>query len=122
MHLIREVPGNLNDYFRVRANRKVDRDRTVSLSGRIYEAPVELTGKTVSLLYHKQDPSRIEVFYNNKSYGMLTPLDVNDNCKVRRHRHITEIVSKEQKEIPLETENHYRGGSLFGKGGADDEL
>ena len=122
LHLIREAPRNLNDYFRVRVNRKVDRDRTVSLAGRIYEAPVELTGKTVTLLYHEQDPSRVEVFYNSKSYGMLTPLNVNVNCRVRRHRHITEIVSKEQEEVPVKTEKHYRGGSLFGKGEEDDEL
>lgn len=116
LHLIQEAPRNLNDYFRIRVNRKVDRDRTVSLAGRIYEAPVELIGKTVTLLYHEQDPSRVEVFYNNKSYGMLTTLNVNVNCKVRRHRHITEIVSKEPQEVPVNTENHYRGGSLFGKG------
>lgn len=120
LHLIREAPKNLPDYFRTRTIRKVDKDRTVSLLGRIYEAPVELIGKTVTLLYHEQDPSRVEVFYNSKSHGMLIPLNVNVNCKVRRKQHITEIVSKEQKEVPLETENHYKGGSLFGKGEEDD--
>lgn len=42
---------------------------------------------------------------------------------VRGKHHITEIVSKEQKEVPLvKTENHYRGGSLFGKAEEDDKL
>lgn len=54
----------------MRAIRKVDKERTVSLLSRFYEAPVELIGRAVTLLYHEEDPLTIEVFYNNKSYGM----------------------------------------------------
>jgi len=39
-HLLREAPPDLLDYFRLRASRKVDRDRTVSLHGKLYEAPL----------------------------------------------------------------------------------
>ncbi|CAO0821687.1 hypothetical protein DFAR_2560001 [Desulfarculales bacterium] len=34
---------------------------TVSLAGRLYEAPVPLTGKQIILLYHDYDPNRVEV-------------------------------------------------------------
>jgi len=123
IHLIREAPNDLEDYFRKRTTRKVDKDRTVSLLGRIYEAPVELIGKTVTLLYHEHDPSRIEVLYNNKSYGMLLPLDVNVNCRVRRQQRITEIipVNNGQGGEPIKTEDLYRGGKLFEKEGEEDD-
>lgn len=123
IHLIREAHKDLEDYFRKRAIRKVDRDRTVSLLGRIYEAPVELIGKTVTLLYHEHDPSRIEVFYNNNSYGMLLPLDVNINCRVRRH-HVLEIIPVDNGqggEAPSKPEDLYRAGRLFEKGGSEDD-
>ena len=87
--------------------RKVDRDRTVSLAGRLYEAPIDLVGKIVTLLYHESDPARVEVFFNNVTHGMLLPLDMNVNCKIRRdHVKGLDIVSGETK---------YEAGKLFGE-------
>jgi putative transposase len=107
IHLIREAPKGLDDYFRTRAVRKVDNDRTVSLSGRLYEAPVDLIGKMVTLLYQENDPARVEVFLGNASFGMLVPLDVNVNCRVRRdHPKGVDLISGEAK---------YEGGKLFGE-------
>lgn len=62
VHLLREAPKDLDDYFRKRALRRVARDRTVALNARLYEAPLELIGKQVSLLYHDHDPARVEVY------------------------------------------------------------
>lgn len=109
LHLLREAPKGLADYFRVRIIRKVDKDRTVSLGGRLYEAPVHLIGKMVTLLYHEHDPSRVEVFFNNTSSGMLVPLDVNVNCRVRRHR-VLELLPDDKDRTKCE------GGELFGRG------
>lgn len=83
-HLIREAPADLHDYFRIHVVRKVDRDRTVSLGGRLYEAPVCLIGKTITLLHHEDDPLRVEALYQGSSHGMLVPLDMNINCRIRR--------------------------------------
>ncbi len=49
----KEAPKQLMDHFRKRVTRKVGKDRTISLDGRLYEAPVALIGKTVTLLYHE---------------------------------------------------------------------
>ncbi len=57
-HLVREAPTDLNGHFRMRTTRKVDRDRTVSLNGWLYEAPVNLIGRTVTLLYNEDDLAR----------------------------------------------------------------
>ena len=115
IQLINEAPKYMTDYFRKRVNRKVDKDRTVTLLKRIYEAPVELIGKTVTLHYQASDSSRVEIFYQNKSYGMLIPVNVNVNCSIKRNCNVTELISKDTPEISTNTknENFYTGGKLF---------
>jgi hypothetical protein len=111
LHLIREAPKHLMDYFRKRAIRKVDKDRTISLDGRLYEAPVALIGRAVTLLYHENDPARVEILYNAVSYGMAVPLDVCINAKIKRSHQAMDIIP-ERQYLPDETK--YRGGQLFG--------
>ena len=120
IHLVREAPGDLERHFRKKVNRKVSKDRSISLMERLYEAPVELIGRTVALLYHENDPARIEALYNNKSYGMLIPIDLNVNCRVKRQREKTEIIVEDGNQADTMPEDHYRGGSLFGGGSKDD--
>ena len=110
-HLIREAPKDLDDHFRQRVNRKVDRDRTVSLNGRLYEAPVHLIGSVVTLLFHEDDPVRVESFRDGVSQGMLLPLDVKVNCKIRRRHDIVELITPESSAP--EVDKRYEGGKLF---------
>ncbi len=121
---IREAPKDLDDYFRKRSVRRVDKDRTLSLAGRNYEAPVELVEQAVTLLYHEHDPARVEVFLNNRSYGMLAPVNLAVNCRVRRNQHGTEIIPEAVPESgEAASEPSYGGGQLFGRVGDEhDEL
>lgn len=114
VELVRQAPKNLSDFFRKRALRKVDRDRTVSLCGRLYEAKVELIGKTISLLYHEDDPTRVEVFWQEKPLGFLVPLDMHINCRIRRHNHQTQLLQKpaDNQQNPQQ-QPCYQGGILF---------
>jgi putative transposase len=112
IHLIREAPTYLMDYFRKRVTRKVDKDRTISLDGRLYEAPVSLIARTVTLLYHESDPARVELLYNGTSYGMLIPLDVHVNVKVKRAHQAVDIIP--EREYTEETDL-YRNGQVFGR-------
>jgi transposase InsO family protein len=84
MECIRPAPKDLEDYFRKRARRRVAKDRTVSLNGRLFEAPVPLIGKQLTLLYHDHESARVEILFDGRSYGMLTPVDLHVNCRVRR--------------------------------------
>lgn len=86
LEVIRTAPADLEDHFRKEARRRVAKDRTVSLEGRVYEAPTKLIGEYVRLLYHADRPERIEVFHQNTSHGLLVPVDLKVNCKVKRHR------------------------------------
>jgi putative transposase len=86
MQCLRCAPDNLKDHFRVVARRTVAKDRSVTLDGRLFEAPVALTGKRIDLLYHKNESRRVEARLNNQSYGLLRPVDLAVNCRVKRDR------------------------------------
>jgi transposase InsO family protein len=109
MECLRQAPRDLAEHFRKTARRKVAKDRTISLDGRLFEAPVALIGKQVSLLYHDQDPQRVEIVFNGKTYGMLTPLDIHVNCRVKRDKN-------NNPQLHTDNETHpYTGGSLWGR-------
>jgi len=114
MECIRQAPRNLKDHFRKTARRKVAKDRTVSLNGRIFEAPIALVGKQVSLLYHDDDPLQVEVLLNAKTYGLLSPLDIHVNCRVKRDKNNNpDLVSTDEGRT-------YKGGSLWRRSKDDD--
>jgi putative transposase len=84
MSCLRSVPENLKDYFRTVALRKVNKDRSITLYGRIYKAPVALIGKRVEVMYHEDEPGIVEVKYQNESHGVIRPLNHNVNYRVKR--------------------------------------
>lgn len=106
---LREAPKDLMDHFRKTARRKVAKDRTISLNGRIFEAPVPLIGKQVSLLYHEEEPDKVEVMLGEKSYGMLTTVDVHVNSRVRRNKDGNIEIDAS------ESDSTYKGGGLWGR-------
>jgi putative transposase len=108
IHCLRPAPENLKDYFRTVALRKVAKDRTVTLDGRIYEAPVLLIGQRVELLYHQADPDDVEIRYNGKSYGMLRRLDLAVNYRVKRDKN-----SNTQIHATEASGSSYQGGRLW---------
>jgi putative transposase len=112
LHCIREAPKDLMDHFRKRVTRKVDKDRTISLDGRLYEAPVTMIGKTVTLLYHESDPARVEILFNGISYGMVLPLNVHINAKVKRAYQAVDLIPERDY---TEEKDRYRSGQVFGK-------
>lgn len=83
---VRAAPKDLSDHFRQQARRRVAKDRTVALAGRLFEAPIALIGKQITLLYHPHERSRLEARFEGKSYGFLTVLDLNVNCRVKREK------------------------------------
>jgi putative transposase len=112
--LLRSAPKDLRDYFRTTVRRKVDKDRTVTLLGKIYEAPAGLIGKTVTLLYHENEAGRIEIFQDEVSVGFLGVLDTGVNSRVRRTgKQKLELLPENVPQIPSPA---VRGGSLFGTG------
>jgi len=106
MHCLRTAPANLKDYFRKVARRTVSKDRSITLNGRLYEAPVALIGKRVELLYHGSQPEKVEVKYQNKSFGMIRTVDLNVNYRVKRDKN-------NNPQIQSEDLTKYQGGKLL---------
>jgi transposase InsO family protein len=113
MHCLRSSPANLKDYFRKVARRTVSKDRSITLNGKLYEAPVALIGKRVELLYHGSQPERVEVKYQNKSFGLIRTLDLNVNYRVKRDKN-------NNPQIQSEGLTRYMGGKLLSQKGDSD--
>lgn len=86
VELIRTPPPDLEDHFRKEVRRRVTKDRTVSINGRLFEAPTKFIGEQISLLFHEHKPQRVEIIYQGKSHGLLVPLDLKINAKTGRDR------------------------------------
>jgi len=112
MECLRAAPKNLKDHFRKTARRKVAKDRTITLNGRLFEGPVVLIGKRVELLWHESKPEVVEIVSDKKSYGPARPVDLHLNCRIKRDKNSdTDMTTGDGPK--------YRGGRLWsGKGGA----
>ena len=107
MECLRPAPRNLKDHFRKVARRKVAKDRTITFNGCLFEAPVPLIGKQVELLYHEDNTNRIEIKWQSKSYGIVRPVDVHVNCRIKRDENNGGNI------IINTTDSSYRGGNLL---------
>ncbi len=86
MQCLRSAPENLPDYFRKAVRRRVNKDRSVVVDKRLFEAPVDLIGKRVELLYHEQSPEQVEIRCSGQSYGCLRQVDLHVNSRVKRDK------------------------------------
>ena len=109
---LRTAPADLMDHFRQTARRRVAKDRTITLNGRLFEAPVALIGRQVDLLYHADEPDRVEIRWAQKSYGIATPVNLYVNCRVKRDKNSNVDISADPAR--------YLGGSLFKERTSDE--
>ena len=82
-------PGpDFDDLFLFEAKRRVMKDRTVSLNGRLYEVDALLVGQTVVLRYDPAAPPNrpLQIVHDGKPAGQATVLDAYANTAVRRVR------------------------------------
>ena len=103
---LRTAPDNLKDYFRIVVRRRVAKDRSVTLNGHLFEAPVALIGKRIDLLYHKNEPQRVEARLNNQCYGWLRPVNLAVNCRVKRDRNSNTQIEPVDRPAP-------KGGKIW---------
>ena len=106
MECLRPAPANLKDSFRLAVRRRVAKDRTVSLNGKLFEAPVGLIGQQVTLRYHESDLEQVEVFLKNQSYGFLYPVNLQVNSRVKRDKDSRLVLEASE-------EGSYQGGALW---------
>jgi hypothetical protein len=118
MHCLRASPDNLLDYFRKAVRRRVNKDRSVVVDKRLFEAPVDLIGKRVELLYHEQSPEKVEIRFSGQSYGFLNQIDLHVNSRVKRDKNgQVELTGEEttQNGSSIETQTRPQSGLLWEK-------
>ena len=86
LECVRAAPRDLKDHFRSILRRRVNKDRTIMVQNRLFEAPVTLVGERVEVLFHESSPEEIEVKWKQKSYGFLTAVDLHVNCGIKRDK------------------------------------
>ncbi len=81
-------PGlDLDDLFLFEVLRKVQKDRTVSLDGTVYEVDASLVGEAVTLRYDPVAAKRaIQVWHQERFIATAKPVDLYANCFVKRDR------------------------------------
>jgi len=106
LECLRSAPANLRDFFRQTARRRVAKDRTISLNGKLFEAPVALIGQQVALRFHEAESERVEVFSGPQSYGFLAPVNLQVNSRVKRDKDSRLVLESSE-------ESAYQGGALW---------
>lgn len=96
-------PGiDLDDLFLFESKRKVQKDRTISLNGMVYEIDASLVGETVTLRYNPANQGNaIEVCHNSQFVQEAKLVDTYANCFVKRDRPSSTI-----GEIELDKDKH----------------
>lgn len=86
--LTRPAPEDLDALMRMKVTRKVARDRTIQLAGRVYEAPDGFVGEVVEVRYDPYDPARPVHFVckGESKETLLRRLDLHVNAKIVRGR------------------------------------
>ena len=83
-----DPPLDLDEVFLFEAKRRVQKDRTVSLHGVVYEVDAALVGETVTLRY---DPAAapghpVQVCHDGQPHGYARVVNLYANCFVKRQR------------------------------------
>jgi transposase InsO family protein len=115
MACMRTAPENLKDHFRKMEKRRIANDRTLTLNGRLYEGPIALIGKRVDVLYHVHEPERIEIVFQDRTYGFHQPVNPHVNCRVRRTKNNQAELNPVEQNAVIGIDARYQGGRLFSK-------
>jgi len=75
-------PNLLNEYFMSSFERKVKKDSTVSLNGKLYETPSRYIGKKIEIRHLQGDDSEIYIYEDSKRITRITYLDAVANGRL----------------------------------------
>jgi putative transposase len=111
LECVRAAPVQLLDYFRQIEWRRVKKDRTVKLMGNLFETPVGLIDRSVELRFHPEDLSRVEIYFQNRSYGMAQIVNPHVNSQIGRNWDPSP--GRPKTTEALENQSPVQSGQLF---------
>lgn len=93
---------DLDDLFLFETLRKVQKDRTVSLHGVVYEVDAVLVGEKVTLRYDPSAPTgrAIQVWHDGKAIELAKPVQTYANCFVKRNRPSSNLETDDPAPVP----------------------
>jgi hypothetical protein len=93
---------DLDDLFLFETLRKVQKDRTVSLNGVVYEVDAILVGEKVTLRYDPAAPPgrAIQVWHDGQAIELAKPVQTYANCFVKRNRPSRNLEADEPAPAP----------------------
>ena len=97
---VRCLDGGQDALFLAEAQRKVHKDRIVSLNGTAYEVDASLVGETVTLRFDPTLPGRaIQVSFGGKQWTAKV-VDAYGNCFVKRDRPSQKLTGATEPDAP----------------------
>lgn len=88
---------DLDDLFLFEQKRRVQKDRTISLHGIVYEVDASLVGETVTLRFDPSRPGRpLDVYFKGRKIEQARRVDLYANCFVRRD-HTTKALHPDRR-------------------------
>lgn len=119
---VRPAPSDLIRHFRLSESRRVKKDRSIMLQGRLFEAPARLIDRSVDLRFHPEEPLEVEIFHEGLSHGMATVLDARVNGRSGRDYADAGSPKRKVEQPPVSPgPPPPRGGQLFGGDSYDEE-
>jgi transposase InsO family protein len=83
------IPGpqlDLNEMFLFTDKRKVQKDRTLSLNGTVYEVDASLVGQSVIIRHDPASPGApVDIWHEGKKIQTAKVVDIYANCHVKRN-------------------------------------
>lgn len=100
---VRLVDAGVEEMFLFEQKRRVQKDRTVSLNGVVYEVEASLVGQTVTLRFDpSQKTCKVDVYSGGRKIQQARPVDAYANCFVRRD-HATKALEPATAPAPPAT-------------------
>lgn len=92
---------DLEDLFLFETTRKVNKDRTVSLNGRLFEVDPVLIGERITLRFNPAiATASVQVVHQGRVIEMARQVDLYANCFVKRHRRSGVIDADRAVDVP----------------------
>jgi putative transposase len=104
-HVKMPGPGlDLRELFLFTDKRKVQKDRTVSLNGTVYEVDAALVGESVSIKHDPAGPGDpVDIFVDGKWIQKAKVVDVFANCRIKRDHHTKALAADMAPDLPEST-------------------
>ncbi len=99
-----KLPGpevDLRELFLFTNRRKVQKDRTVSLNGTVYEVDAALVGESVTIRHDPATPGGpVDIFLDGEKIQTAKVVDVYANCRIRRDHHTKALTPDMAPDLP----------------------